>query len=166
MDPTADVPDFLDEPLDNLDARLQRMEQVHQLQQLQQLTAADEQRFASEHPDYYDALNHVRGRLREQLLVAGYGENQVDAELAQRELAAAAEVLQRGGRPSEYAYTLAKQHGYAGGSQYDGEMDRYAEMESQHAAEDEHLNAMMSELQEELTPSDVPAERLVPHWSE
>jgi prefoldin subunit 5 len=74
-----------------------------------------EKEFSQEHPDYYDALNHIRARTRD--AISTYKPDASDAEmgefLMQQDLKFTQDALNAGIRPAEYVYTLAqKLYGY------------------------------------------------------
>lgn len=126
-----EVPDFDIDPTSNLNERLSRFEQQTQLQQLSRAIAADEQRFAQENPDYYDALETIREKHRVMLEAQGVPPDQLDAAMGQQELQAAAQVMQNGASPAKYAYELARtQYGFAGGGGHgDTQYERAANAE-------------------------------------
>lgn len=122
-----EVPDFEYDPTANLDARLKQTEELtrqqqamlqqqQQLQALGQAVQAAETSFVAEHPDYYDALNTVREVERKKLepfaQAQGWTDAQINQYLAEQELAAAAQLIQTGVNPAEYAYRVAQTYGY------------------------------------------------------
>jgi hypothetical protein len=121
------TPDFELDPTGNLNARLSKAEQT--AEQIAQQNAEREQMatlgnaikqselsFVEQHPDYYDALNHIRTVARKanepMLKAQGYSDAQIEAYLAQQEIAAAAQALNAGQDPAEYAYSVASAYGY------------------------------------------------------
>lgn len=121
------IPDFDIDPTANLNARLEATEkaaqeaqmshqQMAQMQALGQAVKQSEMTFVSQHPDYYDALAHVRDVVRKtnapMMKAKGMTDMQIEQMLAQNELAMAAQLLQVGQDPAQYAYEVAKTYGY------------------------------------------------------
>lgn len=126
-------PDFLEDPKGYIDAQAKqtqdalkqlkegeakRTEAEQQQQQVQQIvttTLAKESEFVKTTPDYGDALNHLRNVRGQQLkmLYPQATDQQIQQQIGREELTAAAQILQVGGNPAEFAYNYAKTMGYA-----------------------------------------------------
>jgi hypothetical protein len=125
---TPKIPDFETDPKGHLDAKLKLAtqqfqsleEQTKALQSAQadgalmQQAASTEAAFRTEHPDYYDALNHVRSVRTAQLqLVAPQATaEQIQDVIRQEEVAALRDVSKRGLNPAAFAFDYAKTLGY------------------------------------------------------
>lgn len=123
-------PEFMEDPKGYVDQRQARLEAEikalkasaedgskqaqQQLAQVQffQSIQADESSFIREHPDYYDALNHVREARTEELESLGLEEDEIKSAINQEELNMAAVALQRGKSAAEIAYNRAKKLGF------------------------------------------------------
>lgn len=125
-------PDFLEDPKGYIDAGRketqdalkelrdadkQRKEAEQQQQQVQQIvtaTLAKESEFVKTTADYPDALNHLRNVRGQQLkmLFPQATDQQIQQQIGREELTAAAQILQAGGNPAEFAYNYAKTMGY------------------------------------------------------
>jgi len=95
----------------------QQAQQSQRYQQMQSAVAMSEQTFASENDDYYEAVNHLRGVMRQQMepMMAAQGitdPTRIGQILQQQEANAAMQWLQSGVNPAEYAYNYAKTVGY------------------------------------------------------
>lgn len=126
-------PDFLEDPKGYIDAQAKktqaalkelkegeakRNEAEQQQQQAQQViaaTLAKESEFSKTTADYPDALNHLRNVRGQQLrmLFPQATDEQIRAQIGREELSAAAQILQAGGNPAEFAYKYAQTYGYA-----------------------------------------------------
>lgn len=139
------IPDIMDDPLthfklktDQLNSQnqflMQKLAQLEQVQQARQqqeevgqqirgvLTSVDAQQkqYAQEHPDYYEATQHLRQSLDQQLEAAGYRHPVQRAQMIQQQFnALIANSLQQGRNPAEAAYLWAKQAGYGGKDKFD-----------------------------------------------
>lgn len=86
------------------------------VQQIGQAITASEGKFAAEHADYYDALEHVRNVERAKLKpiaeARGVTDEQLEQQIFANELQAAAQLLQLGQDPASYAYQMAQSYGY------------------------------------------------------
>jgi hypothetical protein len=84
------------------------------VQQIQRVAAGDEEAFAQENKDYWEALDFLRSSRRNQLQVMFPDAQpaQIDGQMRMEEFQTVAAVLQRGGSPAQTAYTLAKTMGY------------------------------------------------------
>ena len=133
------VPDYLEDPQGYVDRKvgtltqsLQKLEQattaattkatetaeqVQQREQLNQLMVTvnvQETEFTKEHPDYQQALLHMRTQRAEQLqeLFPDATQAQILAQLRVEEVQAAARAVQAGKNPAQVAYKLAGTFGY------------------------------------------------------
>lgn len=70
--------------------------------------------FSKGHPDYDQAVNHVRQLQMAELQAYGYSQQEAAQELLQREWNFASMNVQRGRNPVEEMYNLAKQYGFNG----------------------------------------------------
>ena len=125
-------PDFLEDPKGYVDTKLtkaqdalkkleesntQQVEQRKQQAQFQELVSnvgTAEASFIKTAPDYYEAINHMRGVRTEQLkmIYPQATPQQIAQQIAREEIGAAAQVLQAGGNPAEWGYRYAKTMGY------------------------------------------------------
>lgn len=123
-------PEFMEDPKGYVDQRQTRLEAEikalkqqaeegskaaqQQLAQVQffQSIQSDESTFIRQHPDYYDALNHIRESRTEELETLGYDEDEIKAAINQEELQLAAAALQRGKSAAEIAYRRAQKLGF------------------------------------------------------
>lgn len=113
-----DLPDFEYDPTGHLKSRLDRMEAGQAFNHIRGAIAQSEAQFASEHEDYYDALNHIRDKEISAMKKSGVDENTAKQRVFHGELQAATAALQQGMNPAEYAYSLARErYGYQGGTQ-------------------------------------------------
>lgn len=141
--PPADPePDYLDDPKAWTEWKIRQNErelqalrdQVKQTTQAQQYNQAEtalvsalqrsEATFLQEHPDYYQALNHARERVFHEtkteleLLGVQATDEQIVQHLMNQERQLAANLVQRGINPAQYAYTIAqRRYGYQGPQQ-------------------------------------------------
>lgn len=105
--------------LKELDGKAKQFEQTQQqaaqVQQLMSAIGVAERAFAKEAPDYYDALNHVRDARRRELslMFPEAKPEQVEQQIQQEEVQAAAIALNTRRDPAKVAYELAKARGYA-----------------------------------------------------
>lgn len=74
-----------------------------------------EQDFAKDHPDYWQAAEHVVKAQKEMLELYGVPPEQLNAALAQQISAIAANALRAGKNPAEVTYELAKRQGFRAG---------------------------------------------------
>lgn len=113
---TETVKSEIEQQKEILEKIQQQQQQQAQLQQLGQQIAANEAAFVKEHPDYYDALDHVRQveRAKMQMVAEtqGMSEEDLNQVLAQNEINMAAQLIGQGLNPAEYAYQIAKTYGY------------------------------------------------------
>lgn len=139
------IPDIMDDPLthfklktDQLNSQnqflMQKLSQLEQQQQSRQqqeevgqqirgvLTHVDVQQkqFAQENPDYYEATQHLRQSLDQQLEAAGYRHPVQRAQMIQQQFnSLIANSIQQGRNPAEAAYLWAKTAGYGGKDKFD-----------------------------------------------
>lgn len=92
---------------------LAERQQQQQLAQLTTVAQAHVQGFAAQNPDYFDALQHVRGMRAAQYRAMGLSEEQVIAQIGHDELAFANTALQNRRNIAESLYEFAKASGYA-----------------------------------------------------
>lgn len=129
-EPEIEVPDFADDPAGNIDARFQRLErlvtkgaetaemtaqqqqQADMIKQLESAIAADQGEFMKEHPDYVDALSHIRQIRVAELVDGGYSEEQAVQAIGQAEYQMAHAVLTNKKSPAEVMYNAAVRAGY------------------------------------------------------
>jgi len=125
-------PDFLEDPKGYVDANVKKTaEQVktlreeneriaqerQQQQQVNQILSGvqqHEQTFLKTTPDYHQAIDHIRTVRASQLqmLYPQATPQQIQQQIANEEIGAAAQVLRAGGNPAEFAYNYAKTVGY------------------------------------------------------
>lgn len=133
-------PDFLADPKGYVDTKVaaalkkleesdkqskETREQIQQQQNLQsilQATAQAEQGFIKDHPDYTQALEHVRNVRKEQLQMfhPQATEQQIGQILAQEEITTAYQALASQRNPAELIYSLAKTFGYSAQAKGEG----------------------------------------------
>lgn len=122
-DPTAHLKHETDDikaKVTNLTEAQQRAEeqakQAQEMQAVHQQIGMQEQTFVAEHPDYYDALNHVRQIQINAFLPLAKANNlsdiQVQQAMAMQEFNMGRQALKAGLNPAEYVYNIAKQYGY------------------------------------------------------
>lgn len=116
-------PDLDEDPVSNLDARLkqqelavkQQQEDLAQQQQLEQFTRGFQMReaeFASQNPDYYDAVNHLRTQRQGELRMMGYNDQQASQIVDAEAINYAITMTQNGVDPVQTFYQTAAQRGY------------------------------------------------------
>jgi hypothetical protein len=94
--------------------REQQTQVQGQANAMMQRAAALERQFASENPDYNQALTHLMDSRRADLAEAGWTDPaEVDTMLAAEARGLAARALQLGRNPAEMAYNMAKKRGFA-----------------------------------------------------
>jgi ATPase subunit of ABC transporter with duplicated ATPase domains len=74
---------------------------------------SQEQQFAQQATDYYDAVQHLREARAQEYTAAGYVPEQVQAIITQEAHSVAANALRNGRNPAEAFYELAKLRGWA-----------------------------------------------------
>ncbi len=124
--------DFMDDPKGYVDTKVQAAldklaaidtkaettgNQVTAQQQFNALMTAistSETAFVAQNPDYYDALNHVRTVRANQirLMDPSIDDTQINKLVAQEELTAAHQLIQKGADPCKFAMEYAKTIGY------------------------------------------------------
>lgn len=75
---------------------------------------SQEQQFAQQATDYYDAVQHLREARAQEYTAAGYAPEQVQAIITQEAHSVAANALRNGRNPAEAFYELAKLRGWSG----------------------------------------------------
>lgn len=126
-------PDFLEDPKGYVDAQAKKTaeavkklneatekqtQQQQQQQQLNQILSGvqqHEQSFLKTTPDYHAAIDHIRSvrGAQLQMLYPQATAEQISRQITSEEIGAAAQILQAGGNPAEFAYKYAKTMGYA-----------------------------------------------------
>lgn len=129
---TNKEPDFLEDPKGYVDARMgktaeelkavkeenakftQAQQHQQQVQQLLSNVQQHEQSFLQATPDYHQAVDHIRTVRASQLqmLYPQATPQQIQQQISNEEIGAAAQVLRGGGNPAEFAYNYAKTMGY------------------------------------------------------
>lgn len=93
----------------------QEQQQARQFDSFRMAVNEREQSFAKEHPDYWQAAEHVVKTQREQLELLGVPGDQINTILAQQLSGFAATALRSGKNPAEVTYELAKRQGFRAG---------------------------------------------------
>ena len=96
-------------------AAVQAAEEAKQrLMQQQFVTTVSnaERDFYAAHPDYYQALEHIRTIQRAEMKEAGLSDDAINAAITQAELQTAITSMSNGKNPAEFAYSRAKIYGY------------------------------------------------------
>lgn len=122
------IPDFETDPKGHLEARLKQVsEQNEQVKQATQALVASqqeqavinqatvhEQAFVSEHPDYYDALKHIRSVRTEQLrmIAPDADANTISTAIRREEVQMVNQLIAGKKNPAEFAYNYARTLGY------------------------------------------------------
>jgi hypothetical protein len=118
-------PELDDDPVTNLDQRLKQQEQAvkqqteaqaqqAQLEQFSRGFQLQEQQFASEAPDYYDAVGFLRNQRQGELKLMGYNDQQAAQLVDAEALNYAITMTQNGVNPVQAFYETARQRGYKG----------------------------------------------------
>ena len=83
------------------------------------MAAAGEESFVKDKPDYWEALEYARGKRADQLRMAfpDADNAQLAEHIRSEEFATAAQILQQGRNPAEFAYNYAASLGYTAGQQ-------------------------------------------------
>jgi hypothetical protein len=131
-EPAPQAPDWNTDPagyvrhsIDQLNSALQTVQQQQvQQQQLQQQVEAFNQAtrsvedlergFVEKNPDYYEAVDFVRSKLRAKFEVLGVPANMLNVAVKQDLQRFGLQSLQAGANPAERLFALAKVEGYAG----------------------------------------------------
>ncbi len=129
--PAPELPAFDEDPASNLDARLKAQEEMvnqtaeslrqqqeaqvqqAQLGQFQQEFYAKEAQFAQQTPDYYEAVNWLRGQRAQELTHLGYQPAQVQQMVDQEAVSYAITATNNGVDPVSMFYETAKSRGYS-----------------------------------------------------
>jgi hypothetical protein len=85
-----------------------------QIAQAEQAVVAQESSFAKQTPDYYEAVDYVRDRLRVKAEALGVPKDQIDAAVAQDMRQFGLRMLSAGQNPAERLFHFAKIEGYNG----------------------------------------------------
>jgi hypothetical protein len=117
------APDYDDDPKGYVDRKLQKIaSQQEQKAQpepqdseatiLNQQIMSDAQQVMAKHPDFADALDHVRSQLYHQHLLSGVPEAEITKTILNAETNLAKALFAQGRSPSEFVYNYAAEHGY------------------------------------------------------
>lgn len=130
--PMPQVPDFESDPAGHLKHQLEvlgsaigqirqqeqwRQQQAQQeaaLQQAEQAVVGQERAFVDKNPDYYDAVDFMRDKIKRRFETLGIPKESLDAAVAQDMRQFALKALQAGANPAEKVFQLAKVEGYNG----------------------------------------------------
>jgi hypothetical protein len=125
--PEEPVPDYEEDPLGHMQHKLKeydselgsakdqisQQQEVNKHLQLAQQVNAMESSFRATHPDYDDAMNHLRETRKDELTLFGItDEQQIEAELQSNARNIAMVAMQQGKNPAELIYQLATRAGY------------------------------------------------------
>jgi hypothetical protein len=127
-----EVPDFDDDPIghlraknDLLERQLQEVNQERQLSAVQRQQMAQfsqlqsgvdqmEQQFASQQPDYHDAVGFLYENVGKMATAMGYPPGQVQQVISQTAMDISVRALQQGKNPAQAAYEAARAMGFTG----------------------------------------------------
>ena len=114
LDELRKVNETIQETTQAVGAQGQQLSTQRQIQAIQSMAAAGEEAFAKENTDYWEALDHLRNVRANQLRMAfpEANDNQIAEHIRAEEFSTAAQILQQGRNPAEYAYQYAKTVGY------------------------------------------------------
>lgn len=119
-DPVGYLKHENDKLRDQVQRSTQNQQQQAQLQQIMGAINGSEKAFVAQHPDYYDALEHIRNVERMKIAplakARGLTEQQINAHLGMQEVQAGAQLLAQGIDPATYAYQMAAAYGYKPGA--------------------------------------------------
>ncbi len=90
----------------------QQQAAAQQQQKITEWATTTEVEFHKEHPDYYDAVNHLRAGREAELKNFGYNPAHIKQTIQQDEIALVVQAGRAGKSPAELAYQIAKQRGY------------------------------------------------------
>ncbi len=90
----------------------ERNQMAQQLFQTRIATA--ESQFVQQTPDYYDALNYVRGLRAKELVLLGAPQDKIGPYIASEEMQLGVQAMNLGKHPAQVAYERAKVLGYSG----------------------------------------------------
>lgn len=90
----------------------QTQEQNAALIQAREQLSVNDQKFAADHPDYYQALDHLRNIHMQNAMLFGATEAEARVQIGQAELQGAIQLLSAGKDPAEAYYEMAKRFGY------------------------------------------------------
>lgn len=116
-DPKAYVDRKLDKLQKDSQKKSQEPPQDYEAQILHQQIVQDAQRIQEQHPDFAEALDHVRSQLYHQHLLSGVPEQDITQTILNAETNLAKALFAQGRSPSEFVYNYATQHGYKPKSQ-------------------------------------------------
>lgn len=114
--------DKVDERFDKLEGNLTENRRQQQALQFQRNVQMAEERFVSDHPDYYQAVNHIRERRIAQYEMIG-NSNPV-AAFEQEAANVLYQAVTAGKNPAQVVYDLAKDMGYTKPQIKNGEIKR------------------------------------------
>ncbi len=150
-EPAIEVPDFNEDPQGNINARFSRLEQLmeksmsqtnetqqvaHQTQAQQQLMAAldqNEREFASDHPDFNQAVKYVDELRMQELVDLGATQAQARQAVTNERAQVSAAALQAGQNPAEFLYNRAKRYGFTGVAQEQAQQQEEEQVDLENA---------------------------------
>ena len=92
----------------------QQRQQAQQFHQLQSGVDAMETQFASQQPDYHDAVSFLYDNVGKMAAAMGYPPQQVQQVISQTAMDISVRALQAGKNPAQAAYEAAKAMGFTG----------------------------------------------------
>lgn len=114
LDQLRNVQETVEQTTESVGAQSSAMQQQQQIQAIQRMAGSAEEAFAQTKSDYWEALDYARNARNGQLKLAF--PDGTPAQLAEHiraeEFATAAQILQQGRNPAEFAYEYAKSLGY------------------------------------------------------
>ena len=114
LDQLRNVQETVEQTTESVGAQNSAMQQQQQIQAIQRMAGSAEEAFAQTKSDYWEALEYARNARSGQLKLAF--PDGTPAQLAEHiraeEFATAAQILQQGRNPAEFAYEYAKSLGY------------------------------------------------------
>lgn len=122
LDQLRGIQETIEQTTEAQGAQGQELNQQRQVQAIQQMASAGEEAYAKGQPDYWDALEHLRNVRANQLQMAfpDATPQQLAEHMRAEEFSTAAQILQQGRNPAEYAYQFAKTLGYTPAQQPKG----------------------------------------------
>ena len=119
LDQLRNVEETVEKTTETIGAQGQALNQQQQIQAIQRMAAAGEESFVKDKPDYWEALEYARGKRADQLRMAfpDADNAQLAEHIRSEEFATAAQILQQGRNPAEFAYNYAASLGYTAGQQ-------------------------------------------------
>jgi hypothetical protein len=107
------IPEYDLDPAEHLKTRLDRLEsnltQEHTAQVVKTVQEAERQFVEQGHDDYHQALDHIRQKEHDRLLLQGIPPERIPQELSKIELETAQRLLRAGRNPAEAVYNLARE---------------------------------------------------------